>query len=51
MNKNGMFKTECTGGCGRILYVYALNKRGDLPKVYCENKFCKSKSLNEKRMK
>lgn len=42
-----MYKTQCAT-CGKEMFTYAINKRGDLPKVYCSRK-CEANAKYEKR--
>jgi len=46
---SGMYTTKCAG-CGKILFTFAQNKRGDLPKVYC-SKICESAANYKERFK
>jgi hypothetical protein len=47
---SGMFVTKCAA-CGKVMYAYAKNKMGELPKVYCPNRMCGNKAADEKRLK
>lgn len=42
-----MFKTNCSY-CGKPMYSFAKNLRGELPRVYC-SKVCEANAKNEKR--
>jgi hypothetical protein len=44
-----MYKTNC-GYCGKKMYTYAKNKRGELPIVYCSVQ-CEQNAKYEKRFK
>ena len=45
----GMYKTSCSY-CGKPMFAYAKNKRGELPKVYC-SRACEGAVNYEKRFK
>jgi hypothetical protein len=51
MDNKGMYQTKCAGGCGKTVWAYAKNKLGELPKVYCLDKLCKSRAVDAKRFK
>lgn len=47
LNKAGMFKTHCAC-CGKEMWTYAKNKRGELPVVY-DTKQCEANAKYDKR--
>ena len=49
MGVDGMFETHCAY-CGKPMKVYAKNKRGELPVVYCSIA-CEKNAAYERRFK
>lgn len=47
MSETGKFENKCVK-CGKILYTYAIDRQGTLPKVYC-GKVCEANAKYEKR--
>jgi hypothetical protein len=45
--RDGMFEAYCSY-CGKPMKVFAKNKRGDLPTVYCSSK-CEGDANYEKK--